>query len=77
MHGGRVNQVAFDLSKKHVVIIHPIPGEGDPFKFCLHTLLQVTRYTTREIQPTLRRKMHMYKNYKRQDEESIHVEFLS
>ena len=29
---GRVNRVAFDPSKEHVVILHPIRGEGDPFK---------------------------------------------
>ena len=29
---GRTNRVAFDPSKEHVVIIHPILGEGDPFK---------------------------------------------
>ena len=44
---------------------------------CLHTLLQVTRYTTTESQLTLRRKMHMYKIYKRQEKESIHVGFPS
>ena len=29
---GRVNRVAFDPSKEHVVVIHPTLGEGDPFK---------------------------------------------
>ena len=29
---GRVNRVAFDPTKEHVVVIHPIYGEGDPFK---------------------------------------------
>ena len=29
---GRQNRVAFDPSKEHVVIIHPIYGSGDPFK---------------------------------------------
>ena len=29
---GRVNRVAFDPTKEHVVILHPIRGEGDPFK---------------------------------------------
>ena len=29
---GRINRVAFDPSKEHVVIIHPIYGSGDPFK---------------------------------------------
>ena len=28
----RVNRVAFDPSKEHVVILHPICGEGDSFK---------------------------------------------
>ena len=28
----RTNLVAFDPSKEHQVVIHPIPGEGDPFK---------------------------------------------
>jgi len=30
---GRINRVAFDPTKEHVSIIHPIYGEGDPFKF--------------------------------------------
>ena len=29
---GRSNRVAFDPAKEHVVVIHPINGEGDPFK---------------------------------------------
>ena len=29
---GRVNRVAFDPTKEHVVILHPIRVEGDPFK---------------------------------------------
>ncbi len=29
---GRINRVAFDPSKEHVVVIHPTLGEGDPFK---------------------------------------------
>ena len=29
---GRVNRVAFDPTKEHVIILHPIRGEGDPFK---------------------------------------------
>ena len=28
----RINRVAFDPSKEHVVVIHPTLGEGDPFK---------------------------------------------
>ena len=30
---GKVNRVAFDPGKEHVVVIHPISGFGDPFKF--------------------------------------------
>ena len=30
---GRINRVTFDPTKEHVSIIHPIYGEGDPFKF--------------------------------------------
>ena len=30
---GRINRVAFDYTEEHVSIIHPIYGEGDPFKF--------------------------------------------
>ena len=30
---GKRNRVMFDPSKEHVVIIHPLHGEGDDFKF--------------------------------------------
>jgi hypothetical protein len=30
---GRVNRVAFDPAKEHLVILHPIDGAGEPFKF--------------------------------------------
>ena len=29
---GRVNRVSFDAGKEHIVILHPIHGQGDPFK---------------------------------------------
>ena len=29
---GRANRVAFDATKEHAVIIHPLSAEGDPFK---------------------------------------------
>jgi hypothetical protein len=29
---GRTNRVSFDAGKEHIVVIHPIFGEGDPFK---------------------------------------------
>ena len=29
---GRINRVSFDAGKEHIVILHPIHGEGDPFK---------------------------------------------
>ena len=29
---GRVNRVAFDPDKEHLVVLHPISGMGDPFK---------------------------------------------
>ena len=29
---GRLNRVAFDAGKEHLVIIHPIHASGDPFK---------------------------------------------
>ena len=29
---GRMNRVSFDPGKEHIVIIHPIHAEGDPFK---------------------------------------------
>ena len=30
---GRANRVSFDLNKEHIVIVHPIHANGDPFKF--------------------------------------------
>jgi len=32
-HWGKVNRVEFDPSKEHLVTIHPIAGEGDPFRY--------------------------------------------
>ena len=29
---GRINRVSFDAGKEHIIILHPIHGEGDPFK---------------------------------------------
>ena len=29
---GRVNRVTFDADKEHIVVIHPIQADGDPFK---------------------------------------------
>ena len=29
---GKVNRVVFDADKEHVIILHPLQGEGDPFK---------------------------------------------
>ena len=29
---GRANRVAFDPTKEHVAILHPLHGSGDPFK---------------------------------------------
>ena len=29
---GRTNRVAFDPTKEHLVILHPLSGEGDTFR---------------------------------------------
>ena len=29
---GKVNRVTFDAGKKYIIVIHPVQGEGDPFK---------------------------------------------
>ena len=29
---GRINRVAFDVEKEHIVILYPLQDDGDPFK---------------------------------------------
>ena len=73
----RKNKTRANMTNNYTVI--PWTCNNNPLCifFCLHTLLQITRYTTLASRHKLRRKMHMYKIYKRQEKESIHDGFPS
>ena len=68
---GRINRVAFDPSKEHVVIIHPIYGSGDPFKIlgCMidcklimsHAADKILSQVRPKVAAILRTKMHYSK----------------
>jgi len=68
---GKVNRVAFDPGKEHVVVIHPISGFGDPFKFlgCLfdcklimdHAIDKILTQARPKITAILRTRSHYSK----------------
>ena len=57
---GRINRVAFDPSKEHVAVIHPILGEGEPFKLlgclidCKLTMDQAVDKILSQVRPKIR-----------------------
>ena len=56
---GRVNRVAFGPAKEHLVILHPIDGAGEPFKFlgCMFDCKLIMNQATDKILSQIRPKV--------------------
>ena len=56
---GKVNRVTFDAGKEHIIVIHPVQGEGDPFKLlgslvdCKLVMKQAVEKMMSQIRPTV------------------------
>ena len=57
---GKINRVTFDADKEHIIIIHPIQGEGDPFRLlgclvdCKLIMLQAVDKMLSQIRPKVK-----------------------
>ena len=66
---GRANRVAFDATKEHAVIIHPLSAEGDPFKLlgllvdCKLIMLPAVEKILSQIKPKIRAILRTKKYY--------------
>jgi len=70
---GRANRVAFDPTKEHVVVIHPIYGEGDPFKLlgclvdCKLVMDQAVEKILSQMRPKIRAIVRTKPHYSTRD----------
>ena len=66
---GRKSRVAFDATKEHAVIIHPLSAEGDPFKLlgllvdCKLIMLPAVEKILSQIKPKIRAILRTKKYY--------------
>ena len=66
---GRQNRVAFDASKEHLVVLHPVHGEGDHFKLlgtlvdCKLLMSPAIEQILAQIRPKIRAIVRMQSHY--------------
>ena len=59
---GKVNRVTFDAGKEHIIVIHPVQGEGDPFKLlgCLVDCKLVMQQAVEKMMSQIRPKVKQF-----------------